>query len=918
MSTVAKSAFVGYTYQFQVALLSVFFLEENLFDINQVIPEIKADNHNFDDILCCRNNSQKDFYIQVKNYESNRITFDNTKVCFNGQEIILKQNAINIIVTKNSHNLESNSEKNSFKFYKNDKIGLVVIHLPSELISEYIFTNFSPSRINQIFSYAMKKFTNYYDCKIDFVDLPGLDFMTSDLLEKTFLIRSIEIESKGICFIIGKPGVGKSHLVNELNVSDQRLYRFWVSNQDPDRIHRLSFSSFLYQLSLKLFGSGRLRSEDEIINKLSEINEVFYIDGLDHVENYNPSELTKYFDFLERIASIGKGQIVVLTRPLNFEIKYPSYQLQDWSFDETKEYLNYRGITDYSVIRYIFKISKGYPIITGFICSEWLQNNGSVSLSEPITSLSEYYTSVLNNVKFKNKLCVFILSSSFYLFDELKQILNNSDELFEFMRYYPFLFEIKNNRVALIHDSFNNFITNQIEVDSSLKSNLINYVEKSLMNEEPRFMARVLSYDLSDSFLSSLLRKYCRIDCYIKLKNSILDYESVKQLYYSLRKIYAKEEVVLLSPEEAYELSLIYIILMRDNVEQSYGLMYQYFLYLTNNKIDWKEEIFSSESVYNAFSYFDGNDIESLYNLETNKGYSKDNIVDSIQSQLYDEVNFFKIYEIDNYDKYKYIVTQKDQFMASDSLTKMLVSAYLFDHDEDGMKTIVQEYIDEDYYIASSKLARFLTDNGWKYTRPYSTNTIFDAKNIILQLGVNPKDNDYVNLTLKEIIQKNSSHGSFELNGIINGYLRLANYQNREIDIQSITYYLPLYYEHKDYSIMGISEIFYELIIRKKITIDYAFETIKVFQDMSDKGIRHLCNELVNLLGPSYVKDMEKLGLFNINSEYKVWIADLSSQVINKINKDHVESFIYKIISRELDHRYKYQQKVSVNKKEYK
>ena len=114
--------------------------------------------------------------------------------------------------------------------------------------------------------------------------------------------------------------------------------------------------------------------------------------------------------------------------------------------------------------------------------------------------------------------------------------------------------------------------------------------------------------------------------------------------------------------------------------------MYQYFLYLTNNKIDWKEEIFSSESVYNAFSYFDGNDIESLYNLETNKGYSKDNIVDSIQSQLYDEVNFFKIYEIDNYDKYKYIVTQKDQFMASDSLTKMLVSAYLFDHDEDGMK----------------------------------------------------------------------------------------------------------------------------------------------------------------------------------------------------------------------------------------
>ena len=81
---------------------------------------------------------------------------------------------------------------------------------------------------------------------------------------------------------------------------------------------------------------------------------------------------------------------------------------------------------------------------------------------------------------------------------------------------------------------------------------------------------------------------------------------------------------------------------------------------------------------------------------------------------------------------------------------------------------------------------------------------------------MNPKDNDYVNLTLKEIIQE-LGHGSFELNGIINGYLRLANYKI-EIDIQSITYYLPLY-EHKDYSIMGISEIFYELIIRKRLLL---------------------------------------------------------------------------------------------------
>ena len=77
--------------------------------------QIKADNHNFDDILCCRNEFTKRFlHSSQKNYESNRITFDNTKVCFNGQEIILKQNAINIIVTKNSHNLLNRILKKKF------------------------------------------------------------------------------------------------------------------------------------------------------------------------------------------------------------------------------------------------------------------------------------------------------------------------------------------------------------------------------------------------------------------------------------------------------------------------------------------------------------------------------------------------------------------------------------------------------------------------------------------------------------------------------------------------------------------------------------------------------------------------------------------------------------------------------------
>lgn len=920
MSTVAKSAFIGYTYQFQVALLAVFFLEEKLYDISQVIPEIDEIEHNFDDIMCIRDNPKKDLYIQVKNSEKNHFRFEDDNIYFNSQAITTRKHAINIIVTRNENNLNKNYEKNGLKFYMNDEKDLIVIHLPSEEISEYIFSKFHPSRINQILSLALKKFTNYYDCKIDSSELPNVEFMSSDLLEKTFLIRNMQIEfDNNILFIVGKPGVGKSHLVNELNAQDNRLYRFWVSNLDPDRISRLNFSSFLYQLSLKLFGSGRLRSECEIIEMISNINDIFYIDGLDHVENYNPSELSLYFDFIKKVSDRKNGKIIILTRPLHHEINYPSIQLHDWSFDETREYLNYRGISDFSICQDIYKITKGYPIITGYICSEWLQKNGEISLSNPVSSLYEYYSIVISNVKFKNKMSLFTFSSTFYLVDEIEKILGSSmSDLMEFIKYYPFLFDIENDRIALIHDSFNNYINTQIEFENDIYLRLVDYVETSLMNEEPRFMARVLTYNLSNGFLSKLLHKYSSIDTFVRLKNSILDYESVKKLYYSLRKIYSIQESDLLSPEESYELSMIYTILMRDNVEQSYGLMYQFFVYLQKNSVEWKKVIFSSDSIYNAFSYFDGNDIDSLYKIETDKGYDRESILESIDNQLVYEVNFFKTYEVDNYDKYKYDVTHNNEFHASNSLTKMLVSAYLFDHDEDGMKSIVQKYIDGNYDTASYILAKFLTDNGWKYTRPYSNNNIYDAKNIILQLGTNNMPNDYINLTLKEVIKKYASGGSFELNNIVNGYIRLANYQGRKIDIQSLTHYLPLYYEHKDYSIVGLSEIFYELISRDKIKIDYAFNIIKSFQNMSDKGIRHLCNDLVNLLGPNYVNDMEKLGIISYPSNYNISITELSADIINVLNPNYVEEVIREVVYNEMNIRYVYKDKIELKEENYK
>lgn len=906
MSTSAKAAFVGYSYQLQVAILLVFLLEEKTYSLITIKPEIDADD-NFDDIECQRTDSNENLYLQIKNTTHNLITFKGNKIYFNNNEVIKRQGFTNIIVTRNPHNLINNSDFNGFCFYKNDN--LLVFHLPPEWITDYIFNNFSSSRIQQIIALANSKFTNYYDCEINLNDLPAIKIMSSDLSDKTLHIRNFKFENKKILFVLGKPGVGKSHLVNELGIPENRLYRFWISNKDTDKVTRLNYETFINQISSKLFNSSKKRTEEEIIDKLNLENTTFYIDGLDHVENYNLLDLENFFLFLEKANCKENIKIIVLTRPLNHKIDYPCLTLENWTMEESREYLNQRGIKDYTVITKITKMANGYPIITGFLASEWLFSGQIKSLNTPVSDITEYYKSVLSTVKTQSLLSLFSFTTSFFLYDEISFLLQEQNSVFlEFTEAYPFLFERDDERIALIHDSFNNYVSNKIQKNESLLGRLINYVEKSLMKSEARFMSRVLSYNLSDEFLSSLLHKFCRLDEYIKLKNSILDYESIKDFYYSLRRIYARENVKLLSPEEAYELSLIFLVLMRDNIEQSYGLLFQYYTYLKKNNINWKEKIFSSGTIYHAFSYFENRVPYSLYQIKTEEGYRKKDVTNELNNQLQNELLFFSNFQEDKYEIYKNIILTHDQYVADGVLVNMLVSAYLYNHDEDNLKTIIKDSFNGHHNSARYLLGIKLSNWGWKHITNFSTSLpINKAKTIILQLGANPKNNDYLKLSLKEIIQKYAEGGSFDLMDIITGYLRLANKKNKKVDILSINYYQPLYYQHKDYSIIGLSEIFYELIIRKKLPVLFAFETIALFQNMSDKGIRDLASELVNHLGPSYVSELENKGILSLDSQkYHVWFTLLSKEIINAASKNYVKGSVFIIINEKLEQKNRY------------
>src|SRR5690606_24822338 len=76
---------------------------------------------------------------------------------------------------------------------------------------------------------------------IDITDLPSILLFDKKLIDKSINIGRKKLASEGFLFVEGKPGVGKSHYVNELiqEYKNSLIYRFWTSNQDKNREKRL-------------------------------------------------------------------------------------------------------------------------------------------------------------------------------------------------------------------------------------------------------------------------------------------------------------------------------------------------------------------------------------------------------------------------------------------------------------------------------------------------------------------------------------------------------------------------------------------------------------------------------------------------------------------------------------------------------
>ena len=702
MGKVARNALKGYTFQHYIFTL---FLAK--MDSERIIKKIESEaitDANFDDLYIEAN---KNYRVQVKNYPNTKlddilISGDSVKIKGNSNDYNQEENNVLII---NTDQIQTDSD---FMGFQSTIInGIIIVPLTPNKVQELLDEMFSTeSREIQIIQFAFSLISSSR-FEINEEELPKVIRMSLDLSEKTVLIRKpIDTVKKGILWIYGKPGVGKSHYVEELiqKYSDAIVYRFWTDPQDERLTKRLQFDTFLDDVALAVFNSPKSYTQEELIEEIISQENIMIIDGLDHVENYNQKEIQLFIEFLDRLK---ETRIVVLSRPLKASVKWASMELINWNFDETALYLAMaHNICDYKVTKQIFEVTDGYPIITYFIAEHYLIYK-EINITPGVDSIFRYYDILLENIPVKSLLTIFATNNSFFLESELTNIFEESfmiDTIMDFIRAYPYLFKRTLNRISLIHDSFNTYLRNHITGYPELEGKVNRFVQNSLLSGNINFMSRLSSFELSEDFYKEILLMYSQIDNFSALLKRTLDFNSITSFYGQLQKLLEKREGVL-DLYHYYSFTLIYQMANRNDLIGYDGLVYQILVYMNDHFII-EDELFSSGIMWRTYTLLKLEDKASYQKYLADSMYDS-NKLDDLYETLYDEKFYFEKREkLPSYTETLKKLENNDlyQFDKQDILIRHMVRVWVNQDQEDFYFRILDEYFNNDEELAMNQL----------------------------------------------------------------------------------------------------------------------------------------------------------------------------------------------------------------------
>lgn len=885
--SVTRNSFSGYTYQQLILTLFVALMDTDG-QINEIESESDVD-HQFDDLKI---SGEEEIHVQIKNYPDttlNDLSVDEDLFIIKGNKNKINRKLKNVVVI-NTNRIEPNTEILGLKATKLDEI--YVIPMTTELIKNKLAElYYDEERMYKLFLVA-NNYTVDRKFNIHKRDLPTMKMYSTELEDETINIRNVDINiEKGNKFIIGKPGVGKSHFADEIinYYPDSILYRFWIGPQDFFIKERLLYREFIKQISFLVFKNPKRYSEREIINKINQEELLIVIDGLDHVENYMEGELDNYFDFFEKIED---GKVIVLSRPLKKEINYPRINLENWTFKETSYFLDTRfNIKEYEEKYKIYDITDGYPIITQFVASHYV-NTGVIELKTRVTELDDYYRYLLSGVPQIKSLSIFLINNSFILEKELETFSGSeyfTDVIYGVIKSYPFLFKIESNRISLVHDSLNTFLRKEID-DTGLIDKGRDLAFKSIMNEEIQFISRFSSFDFDYEKKTSIIKKYANISLFEKLLNHTYDFESIKEFYKSIQN-----ELVtvgnILDYQGYYDLVLIQLIIQRNNAMGSDSFIHQVLKYLVrveNNNM----EIYSNGVLWAAYQ-LEYNSNEYPYRKLAMDNYNSESEIENYKASIEAEDHFFyandeeiKVEEIE-----KILEDEAEmEYQKKDILANLFAIVYLQKQKNNRYYSIIEHYMIGDHESSVAGVISICNHLGIRTF--FARSVLSQAEFIIFENGGDEDNNPFLTKNLNKIITEQAHNGSWEVEKYVTSYIRLANYQNREIDLENINKFIFMYYVRKDYSVSSLSTAL--LILEEKGFTEEtdSIEIIQQFMNRSEKGIRGLMNSYFSQ------KDSNIVGRHKELIETDDFQIDILRLPIAHINKINPETIISELINR--------------------
>lgn len=885
-----KNAFVGYSYQKHVTSLMLAKM-----DVERSIDKIEIEatvNHKFDDIKLVV--GEAEYYFQIKD-------FDNISI----KDIIVSDDEV--LIVRKKHNLSSST---NVIFFKNIEItpDSMVLGIEAYKLKNIYIVSLSRVAIDQkiealyktdhLRKYIIDQF--FSECLdnrkllIKKGELPILNVFKTYLVEPTVNITRKILNVENILLIEGKPGVGKSHLVVNLEkqFKDNIVYRFWVSNQDNEYNERLQYNNFMLDFSKKLFGNLKPHTEVEIIAKIKELEKTVIIDGLDHVENYNSKDLEAFISFIDNLKESSK--VIVLSRPLQRELIWKKQLLGNWNQEQTKKVLNeLYHIEDYTACERIYKISDGYPILVRYIAEEY-KLKGSVPDFETFDTIDKYYEKLIKDEKGKQALSLFLCVRSYIMQSEIELFLDPISTSFitEFIKEHPYLFELRLNRISLFHDSFITYLRRINTNYKAIATKVNTIVNSSILKGEKRFLSRVTYFDLSIAEKRNIIKKYSSIVEFRNLMNGVIDFEAIQDFYSQIRESMPELSASDLEIKDYYELSLILNMVYRDHISSLNGFHYTYCKALLFNGYS-TEDITSNRYLFGMLYYIETNDGSLILNATSDDHYDTNRLYSQLQNDVYEEISFFEKHKKPlTKSKIKVLLKDKSNWEYREILTYIIEDLFIHDLCRKDFKKLyksIKNYIKGNNEKAISILEDVVTD---LELEEYQARWILkEAYENLLALGFIPKDNDYLNLTLKQYILKHKNSGSFDMWVDILNYIRLSLHQDRKIDLGSISPFWTKYYQRKDHSLYSL---YAALPIFEKKGYVKMYDSVSLIckiQNVSEKGYRGLLADYIMEKPPEYIDHILEsfhptnltISWFLLSPEYINVLPDLVYN-IEKIN----------------------------------